>query len=582
MSGDTLKYKNYRNRLIAGCLLLGILSSAQAVPVMYDVSGIKGELLDNVKYYLAALPVIDSQRAEGRQAKISDAIIRSLQAMGYYSPKIDFKFPAEKSHSLQIRIDPRKPVKVRQMQVVLEGDAKKDADFLKILSSLDLDTGDVFHHGKYENIKRRLKTLAATNGYFDAELSKSDVQVYPRDEAADISIIFDSGPRYHFGSINVDGIEQRQLINPLFHFKQGDAYNTRKLAELSQSLSQTRYFQVVDVHPNMGQANPTNGYQIPITVHLEKKKSNQMETGLGFSTDEGPRVQWNWERPWVNDYGHRFSSQIKVAQTTQTVDFSYRIPNKNPIDDYYQIQTTYENKDQDDTQSQKIETGLHYWTTLMGEWQRDYFFKTAYEMYEQGEDSGNSLLFMPGAAITRVRSRGGIDPYWGDIQSLSVMFSDPSWASDTRFVKVWGRTKWLRTYATNHRFILRAEQGALLWGELSEIPASQRFFTGGDQTVRGYGYEAISPVDSSGDLSGALNTTAGSIEYNYQIAPKWRIATFVDVGTATNDYQDPWKIGTGFGGRWLTPVGQLRFDLAFGVSEQSVPFRLHFALGPEL
>lgn len=286
--------------------------------------------------------------------------------------------------------------------------------------------------------------------------------------------------------------------------------------------------------------------------------------------------------PWVNDYGHRFSSQIKVAQTTQTVDFSYRIPNKNPIDDYYQIQTTYENKDQDDTQSQKIETGLHYWTTLMGEWQRDYFFKTAYEMYEQGEDSGNSLLFMPGAAITRVRSRGGIDPYWGDIQSLSVMFSDPSWASDTRFVKVWGRTKWLRTYATNHRFILRAEQGALLWGELSEIPASQRFFTGGDQTVRGYGYEAISPVDSSGDLSGALNTTAGSIEYNYQIAPKWRIATFVDVGTATNDYQDPWKIGTGFGGRWLTPVGQLRFDLAFGVSEQSVPFRLHFALGPEL
>ena len=92
MSGDTLKYKNYRNRLIAGCLLLGILSSAQAAPVMYDVSGIKGELLDNVKYYLAALPVIDSQRAEGRQAKISDAIIRSLQAMGYYSPKIDFKF----------------------------------------------------------------------------------------------------------------------------------------------------------------------------------------------------------------------------------------------------------------------------------------------------------------------------------------------------------------------------------------------------------------------------------------------------------------------------------------------------------
>lgn len=555
------------------------ISPVCAAPVTYDVRGVKGELLDNVEYYLAALPVIDSQRVEGREKKITEAIRKSLQAVGYYSPKINFKYPAEKSHALQVEIEPGKPVKVRQIQVELHDDAQKDADFLKILSSLDLETGDVLHHGKYENIKRRLKTLAATHGYFDAKIVRSDVQVYPRDEVADIHIVFNSGHRYRFGAINIDGIPQTKLIQPLLRFKQGDAYDTRKLAELSQSLSQTRYFQVVDVHPQISQAED---YRIPVTVHLEKKKPNQMETGVGFSTDEGPRVQWNWERPWVNDYGHRFSSQIKIAQTTQTVDFSYRILNKNPIDDYYQLQTTYENVAQDDTRSQKIEAGLHYWTTLMGQWQRDYFFKTAYEKYEQGEDSGNSLLFMPGASITRVRSKGGIDPYWGDLQTVSVMFSDPLWASDTRFVKVWGRTKWLRTYASNHRFIFRAEQGALLWGHLSEIPASQRFFTGGDQTVRGFGYETISPIDSSGQLSGALNTTAGSLEYNYQIAPKWRIATFVDVGTATNDYQDPWKMGTGIGGRWLTPVGQLRFDLAFGVSEQSVPFRLHFALGPEL
>ncbi len=579
MSGDSLKYKKYRNYLIAVSLFLGGISSALATPVTYDVRGVKGELLDNVKYYLDALPDIDSQRVQGREKKITEAIRKSLQAVGYYSPKIDFKYPAEKSHTLQVQIEPGKPVKVRQIQVELYDDAQKDTDFLKILSSLDLETGAVLHHGKYENIKRRLKTLAATHGYFDAKIVRSDVQVYPRDEVADIHIVFNSGHRYRFGAINIDGIPQTKLIQPLLHFKQGDAYDTRKLAELSQSLSQTRYFQVVDVRPQISQAED---YRIPVTVHLEKKKPNQMETGLGFSTDEGPRVQWNWERPWVNDYGHRFSSQIKIAQTTQTVDFSYRIPNKNPIDDYYQVQTTYENVAQEDTRSQKIEAGLHYWTTLMGQWQRDYFFKTAYEKYEQGEDSGNSLLFMPGASITRVRSKGGIDPYWGDLQTLSVMYSDPLWASDTRFVKVWGRTKWLRTYASNHRFIFRAEQGALLWGNLSEIPASQRFFTGGDQTVRGFGYETISPVDSSGALSGALNTTAGSLEYNYQIAPKWRIATFVDAGTATNDYQEPWKIGTGIGGRWLTPVGQLRFDLAFGVSEESVPFRLHFALGPEL
>ena len=91
MSGDSLKYKKYRNYLIAVYLFLGGISSALATPVTYDVRGVKGELLDNVKYYLAALPVIDSQRVEGREKKITEAIRKSLQAVGYYSPTIDFK-----------------------------------------------------------------------------------------------------------------------------------------------------------------------------------------------------------------------------------------------------------------------------------------------------------------------------------------------------------------------------------------------------------------------------------------------------------------------------------------------------------
>ena len=43
------------------------------------------------------------------------------------------------------------------------------------------------------------------------------------------------------------------------------------------------------------------------------------------------------------------------------------------------------------------------------------------------------------------------------------------------------------------------------------------------------------------------------------------------------------EIGTGIGGRWLTPVGQLRFDLAFGVSEQKyhIVYTLRWGLNYE-
>ena len=55
----------------------------------------------------------------------------------------------------------------------------------------------------------------------------------------------------------------------------------------------------------------------------------------------------------------------------------------------------------------------------------------------------------------------------------------------------------------DHRFLLRAEQGAIIGDSFSLVPPSLRFFTGGDQTVRGYGYETISPRGSDGKLLGA-------------------------------------------------------------------------------
>ena len=169
-----------------------------------------------------------------------------------------------------------------------------------------------------------------------------------------------------------------------------------------------------------------------------------------------------------------------------------------------------------------------------------------------------------------------------DRQLLTTEFSDPTWGSDSSFVRVWGRTKWLRSPWAGQRLIARAEQGVIWGDDLESIPPSLRFFTGGDQTVRGFSYQSLSPSDQAGLLTGGKYTTVLSLEYALPVAEKWRLATFVDTGTATNTYDEPWKIGTGLGARWMTPIGQVRLDLAFGVSETHVPMRLHFALGPEL
>ena len=73
-----------------------------------------------------------------------------------------------------------------------------------------------------------------------------------------------------------------------------------------------------------------------------------------------------------------------------------------------------------------------------------------------------------------------------------------------------------------------------------------------------------------------------SAEYIWQFKPPWGLAVFTDTGRAYNDNSAPFRVGTGFGLRWQSPIGTLRVDLGFGVSEDPVPTRLHLTIGPDL
>ncbi|MFO6377750.1 BamA/TamA family outer membrane protein, partial [Pseudomonas aeruginosa] len=98
----------------------------------------------------------------------------------------------------------------------------------------------------------------------------------------------------------------------------------------------------------------------------------------------------------------------------------------------------------------------------------------------------------------------------------------------------------------------------------------------------GYDYRTLSPENSDGDKIGGRYMIAGSVEYQYPLAERWRLATFVDQGNAFNSLDFPSiKTGVGFGVRWVSPVGPLRLDLAHALDDDG-GFRLHFSMGPEL
>jgi len=65
-------------------------------------------------------------------------------------------------------------------------------------------------------------------------------------------------------------------------------------------------------------------------------------------------------------------------------------------------------------------------------------------------------------------------------------------------------------------------------------------------------------------------------------ATNWRLALFIDSGTATNDFSESWAVGAGLGIRYETPVGPIRLDHAWGLSKESKSTRLSIIIGPEI
>jgi translocation and assembly module TamA len=124
--------------------------------------------------------------------------------------------------------------------------------------------------------------------------------------------------------------------------------------------------------------------------------------------------------------------------------------------------------------------------------------------------------------------------------------------------------------------------GRLFTGDFRQLPPTIRYFTGGDQSVRGYRYLQLGPRDAAGNVIGGEALVAASVELDHRVLESWSVALFYDVGNALDELSLSLEQGAGAGIRWLSPIGLVRLDGAFAISQTDSPFRVHFSIGPDL
>jgi translocation and assembly module TamA len=583
------------NRLIQklmtsfGCCAVVLLFAAKAwsadiLPVIVEGDDIPEEMSENIQSYIGDIDKTELKNWKRTQEKIFNATRDALQALGYYSPVLDASYG---DSTIQLNVVLNAPVKIRSMSIRFLGDAGNDIAFTALRESLPIQEGMVFNHGAYERTKKMIQDLASERGYFDGEWQIQRVDVNVENAQADIQLLYLSGSRYTFGKVSF--FDKNNVENPAFlkpnifqkfiNMMPDESYDANKVIAFNKSLLDSRYFSSVKVISNRDQRQ---SLQVPISAIVAVDDPNNMDLGVGYSTDIRERISLKWARPRVNASGHSITTNIIASPVSSSLDAKYNIPLTHPLNDIAQF---FYGVKREVLDSNKVN-----WNTLLGvqriisrtnDWQQTYSLRWLRDTSESFNNTTKKDLLMPGLSLSRTRSLGGFDPYWGDRQFYQVELASKSAFSDADFIVLRGGWRLLRTYASRHQLSLRLDLGGLLTKNFEDVPVSSRFFAGGDQSIRGFAYKSL-PVVASNEQQGARYLLTNSIEYNYFLTKKWRLALFTDSGKAFNNSEDAYKVGSGTGVRWISPVGPVRLDFAWAVSEPNNPFRIHFSMGAPL
>lgn len=574
---------------VAVLLLFGVFNSGNAnagLNVKVEVKGISGALLSNALAYLSIEqqkfdPNLTESQLQRLHQRATAEIARALQPFGYYDPQIHGSLQHVNGHWLaRYEVDPGPPVHITKLDIQIEGDGKDDPDFRAVANKFPLHTNVVLDQALYEKGKQNFQRFASEHGYFDFKWLKSEIAVDPGAHTATITLHMDSGPRYRFGKVNFkQDILQPSLLQRYVPFKTGDPYNTLQLLDLQSAMFDSNYFRNVEINPRR---DLSENKEVPIDVTLTPRHKHLYTIGVGYGTDTGPRGTVGWENRRVNARGHRFKIEYNSSAILDSLTARYGIPIRNPRTDQFAITSSWINDHPETSSSETYLLGVSRTVDLGNNWLETLYLNYQTETYSVGSDKGDSVMWLPGVTLSKVSADNRIYPMRGFRLLLDLRGTDPSFGSTAQFVQARAQVKFIHKLFGKGRILLRGDAGSTRFGSIRSLPSSVRFFAGGDQSVRGYAYHSLGPRDSTGEVVGGSRLLVGSVEFEYQIIDKWSGAVFYDTGNAMNDWQEALKDGVGFGVHWRSPIGAIRFDLAFAISEPGSPKRLHITVGPDL
>lgn len=576
--------------LIGGIACSLMAAESPSTRLWFEVEGVSGELESNILAFVGAqdkgLPFTELQ-AKNFQRKADARVKQALEALGYYQPTTETELQSRKDGwTLLMRVQPGPPVRIRKLELLLSKPVRELPAVRDYLASLPLAEGEIFHHGRYEQLKRDLLALVQSWGYLDAEWEVSRVQLSETSQQAEIELSMASGEQYRFGALSyADSEQQLSLRQRMELLKVGEPYSRKRLIAQQRSYEASGFYDSVQLQPQMDKVQDG---QVPVQVVLVPKVRFFYSLKGGVSTDLGPYVSTGLENRRINNSGHSLDSSLELSRQTRKAEVGYNVPLSNPATDKIRYSLSREEIEDPLGINRNSTLAVQRYSQNSAGINATQSLSLLYSDFElkDSDRQTDTLLVLPELGWNRLKLDDPIRTRRGYRWSAKVSATDPGLgSSDLSFIQT--RLDWaaIRELKPSHRVKGRLQLGytRIVQDEFDEfMPLNLRFAAGGDTSVRGYGWRKLSPTDDEGKVVGGRHLLVGSLEYDKLFLPDWRWSVFADTGNAFNDWGQPdLHTGIGAGVHWLSPVGPIRLQLAHALDEPG-GFRIHLTMGPDL
>lgn len=554
------------------------------------------ELLEKhmeLKRYQAVSDLEDAELA--RLLELAERNVRNLVGtLGYFSPEIRITREGEPGQrpTIAVAVDPGLVTQVKNTDITFSGEIAQtqEADAIDQRERIERDwrlpPGQPFTQETWDAAKTQALRDLVARRYPTGRVADSLSDIDPATDSAYLGLKLDSGPTYRLGGLTISGVDRYNavLVPRLARLSEGAVYDQKELLAAQQRLASSGYYESANVFINPQEAADPNA--VPVQVQVRETKLKKVILGVGVSTDSGPRASVE------------YTSQKAVGTDWRAVT-SLEIQRKSPS-----LQTEWTSLPDEDlwrwaglARAERIDDGglittserLRFGRNQLG----DHIDRNIYLQYDRSKVAG----MLNGITAAEAGDGSAISGNWiwtgryfdslpfpNKGFGLSVQLGGGYTLTGDRqpYFRTVGRWLGVQPLAVG-RFALRAEAGAVVARDSARLPSSELFRTGGDATVRGYGYRDIGIRLPNGAIGPGRYLAVGSVEYQRPLRLKglptdFENTFFIDAGAVADKPGDlkP-SVGIGTGVRWKSPIGPLQIDIAYGVKAKQI--RLHTSVG---